>query len=239
MNKKVVNRDVFAEAQKKLLNHNGIERPFITLSYAQTLDGSISICPSLPVKLSNGDTQLLTHKLRSIHDAILIGIGTLLADDPLLTVRLVQGKNPQPIVVDSKLRFPTTARMLKENTLIPWIATTSQADKKKMVHLEEVGMKLFHLSPMENGWVNLRELLHKLYLAGVRSIMIEGGATIISNFLKAKLVDQLVLTVSPMIIGGYRSLGGINNASFYHSLKNISYTSFGDNLVILGDFSEK
>jgi riboflavin-specific deaminase-like protein len=82
-------------------------RPFVTLSYAQSLDGSIADRPGRPLALSGEASMALTHSLRASHEAILVGIGTVLADNPSLNVRLVAGKNPQPIVVDSRLRFPS------------------------------------------------------------------------------------------------------------------------------------
>src|SRR5262249_3832268 len=84
-------------------------RPFVTLSYAQSVDGSIAARPGQPLALSGAQSMTLTHQLRVAHDAILVGIGTVLADNPRLTVRLVEGKNPQPIVADSHLRFPLSA----------------------------------------------------------------------------------------------------------------------------------
>src|SRR4051794_24685033 len=89
-----------------------IDRPIVTLAYAQSLDGSIATAARRPLALSSQPALKLTHQLRAEHDAILVGIGTVLADDPLLTVRLVNGPNPVPVVLDSRLRLPSTARLL-------------------------------------------------------------------------------------------------------------------------------
>ncbi|MGH9336192.1 MAG: RibD family protein, partial [Vicinamibacteria bacterium] len=88
-------------------------RPFVTLAYAQSLDGSIAGEGNRPLSLSCERSQKLTHELRACHDAILVGIGTVLADNPRLIVRLVNGEDPRPIVVDSRLRIPRDARLLK------------------------------------------------------------------------------------------------------------------------------
>ena len=101
-------------------------RPVVTLSYAQSLDGSIAARRGFPLQISGTESAQLTHQLRAVHDAILVGIGTVLADDPHLTVRHAQGKDPQPVVLDSQLRFPLGAKLLRERS--PWIATTSRAD---------------------------------------------------------------------------------------------------------------
>ena len=123
MNHTIVGREIFEKTLSILNNSNGhngrIKRPHITLSFAQSLDGSISLHPTAPVRLSNNQTQIFTHQLRAIHDVILIGIGTLIADDPQLTVRLTAGKDPQPVVVDSHLRFPISAKLLAHNELKP------------------------------------------------------------------------------------------------------------------------
>ena len=92
---------------RKIRNHRYRNRPFITLSYAQSLDGCISKDKNKSMVLSDKESMILTHQIRSIHDAILVGIGTVLSDDPQLTVRKVQGKNPQPIILDTNLKFPT------------------------------------------------------------------------------------------------------------------------------------
>ena len=88
--------------------------PFVTLSYAQSLDGCIVAQPGQPLALSGAQSLILTHKLRAAHDAILVGIGTVLADNPRLDVRLAPGPDPQPVVVDSRLRFPLNANLLQQ-----------------------------------------------------------------------------------------------------------------------------
>src|SRR5438874_9179107 len=88
------------------------ERPFVTLSYAQSLDGSITTRPGATLGLSNSASQALTHDIRAHHEAILVGVNTVLTDDPRLTVRLVDGRSPRPVIVDSHLKTPPTARLL-------------------------------------------------------------------------------------------------------------------------------
>ena len=98
--------------------------PFVTLSYAQSLDGSIAAKRGEALGLSGPESLRLTHRLRSMHDAILVGIGTVLSDNPRLTVRLVNGQNPRPIVVDSQLRIPLNCKLFHENSVTPWVAAT-------------------------------------------------------------------------------------------------------------------
>src|SRR5215831_2035198 len=114
-------------------------RPFVTLTYAQSLDGCIAARRGQALHLSGRQSLTLTHRLRAAHDAILVGIGTVLADNPLLNVRLVEGKDPQPVIVDSQLRFPLEANLLRHHSLAPLIATSEQAERDRQRHLEAAG----------------------------------------------------------------------------------------------------
>src|SRR4029079_19395558 len=117
--------EVLADLNRARARTPRTDRPFVTLAYAQSVAGSIALEPGRPFALSGPESMRLTHALRAAHDGILIGIGTLLSDDPRLTVRLVQGKSPQPVVVDSQLRTPLQARLF--NGVPPraaWIAAT-------------------------------------------------------------------------------------------------------------------
>ena len=113
-------------------------RPLVTLSYAQSLDGSIADRPGRPLSLSGSQSMILTHGLRASHDAILVGIGTVLADNPRLNVRLVTGKSPQPVIVDSRLRFPPYANLLRHGRA-PWIVANEGADPERREALEAIG----------------------------------------------------------------------------------------------------
>ena len=93
--------------------------PYVTLTYAQSLDGSIAATPGRPLSISGPVSMTLTHALRAAHDAILVGIGTILADNPQLTVRYLKGKDPQPVIVDSRLRCPLDARVLRHDPPVP------------------------------------------------------------------------------------------------------------------------
>jgi GTP cyclohydrolase II len=211
-------------------------RPFVTLSYAQSLDGSIAARPGHPLTLSGGQSMALTHSLRAAHDAILVGIGTVLADNPKLNVRLVPGKNPQPVVVDSRLRFPTYANLLRHNGRVPWIATSEKADPDRQMALEEAGARVLRL-PGDNGWVDLAALLKRLGDLGINSLMVEGGAQIITSFLAARLIDQMVITIAPLLVGGLRVVdqSGLPYAANFPRLRNIRYQKVGEDLVLRGD----
>jgi len=138
---------LFASVPAPTSNHN---RPSVTLSYAQSLDGSIAARSREPLTLSGVESMRMTHQLRAAHDAILVGIGTVLADNPRLTVRLVPGKSPQPVVLDSHLCLPLNANLLNLPPS-PWIAALEGADLQRRVALEARGGRVFHLPADEDG----------------------------------------------------------------------------------------
>lgn len=210
-------------------------RPFLTLSYAQSLDGSIADRPGRPLALSGSQSRAMTHGLRAAHGAILVGIGTVLADNPRLNVRLVEGKDPQPVVVDSRLRFPPYANLLK-NGRTPWIATSQDADAERQQALEAAGAKVLRLAG-SNGWVDLDSLLRYLGSVGINSLMVEGGAQIITSFLASRLVDQVVLTIAPLLVGGLRVVDHLGHSSLrrFPRLRNLSYQQLGEDLVLRGE----
>jgi 3,4-dihydroxy 2-butanone 4-phosphate synthase/GTP cyclohydrolase II len=177
-------------------------RPFVTLSYAQSLDGSIGAGDGGPLSLSGAQSLRITHALRAAHDAILVGIGTVLADDPRLTVRLVEGPQPQPVVVDSHLRFPPSARLLA-HPKPPWIAHTDALSPAGR-WLAGQGARLLPIPAAESGGVDLAALLETLGALGIRSVMVEGGARIIASMLARHLVHFAAITVTPRFVAGRR-----------------------------------
>ena len=148
--------DLLLSGMQKFRRRNG--RPLVTLSYAQSLDGSIAVCRGRSCALSGLDSQIMTHQLRAAHDSILVGIGTVMADNPQLTVRLTKGPDPLPVVLDSQLRFPSNSNLLK-NKIAPLIATTVAACPQKQRELEESGARIIRVAADDRGWVDLNSLL--------------------------------------------------------------------------------
>ena len=207
-------------------------RPLVTLTYAQSLDGSIAARRDSQLHLSGPESMAMTHRLRTAHDGILVGIGTVLADDPRLTVRLVEGRDPQPVVLDSRLRLPLDARLLSNNRP-PWIATLPGADPEKQSELEQRGARILSLPAGEDGRISLPELLRCLAELGLNNLMVEGGASVITSFLAQGLVDNLILTIAPVIIGG---LGAIEaqGAVPHYRLDSPAYERLGDDFIVWG-----
>ena len=176
------------------------DRPFVTLTFAQSIDGSIAARRGVQTALSGDDSLAMTHTLRTLHDAILVGIGTVLADNPLLTARAVEGPDPQPIVADSHLRFPHD-RQLLQTQQPPWIACLPAADSDHKRRLMSKGATLIEVQRGPGG-VDLGRLLTELRARGVHSLMVEGGARMIRSFLESDHVDLFVVTIAPQLLAG-------------------------------------
>jgi riboflavin-specific deaminase-like protein len=207
----------------------GRDRPFVTLAYAQSVDGSIARKRGEPFRLSGEETSRMTHAIRGWHDAILVGVGTVLSDDPELSVRLADGRDPQPIIVDSQLRTPPSSRLLARRDHPVWIATATNGEAQagfpdsatgsvstrqlRAVTLESKGARILNGPPLSNGWVDLNALLRTLKAEGIDRLMVEGGAHIITSFLAARLVDFGVVTVAPVFLGGLSAVQSRENAT--------------------------
>ena len=207
--------------------------PFVTLAYAQSLDGSLAATPGKPLALSGPAAMTLTHALRAAHDAILVGVGTVLADDPRLTVRLVAGADPQPIVLDSTLRTPATVRLLDHPRGV-WLLTTDRSRECDRTLLAERGAEISVLPADAAGRVDLAAALALLAQRGVRSLMVEGGATVLSSFVAAHLVNYAVVTLAPRLVGGVHAFQQSLNGAAPH-LAQVAYTQAGDDLIVWGE----
>lgn len=186
------------------------------------------------MNISGEESIELTHQLRSFHDGILVGIGTVLSDDPQLTVRKCSGSNPQPIILDSQLRTPESARICHHPDRQCWILTMRSDAKFPGEGVEVLTVPgadgSGQLVPLEAAMRLLRE-------RGIKSLMVEGGGTVITAFLKAHLADALVLTVTPRIVGGYKAVGDLQSDGCDEQLNihPLHSASVGKDLVVWGD----
>ena len=184
--------------------------PFVTAKYAMSLDGKIATRSGSSRWITGAAARQYAHILRASSDAVVVGIGTAIVDDPLLTVRPSQGdpilSQPVRVVVDTQGRFPLTSRMLGQpgKTIIACCSVT--LDKKK--HLEDTGAVVLELRPFGQG-VDLLDLLKALGSMQITSILVEGGATLLGGLFDRDLVDKIVAFVAPKIIGGRDSLTAV------------------------------
>jgi diaminohydroxyphosphoribosylaminopyrimidine deaminase/5-amino-6-(5-phosphoribosylamino)uracil reductase len=217
-------------SQKFLTRHR---RPLVTVSYAQSVDGSIATRNREQLRLSGHQSMVLTHRIRAACDAVVIGINTLLVDNPLLTVRLIKGLSPQPIVLDSNLRIPLQARLLNRTDRRCWLACATKNDPGRVGAVQNQGAELIRCRRDDHGRVDLPDLLHSLGQRGVRSIMVEGGSQVITSFIQARLVDQMIITIAPRLVGGLPVLDrpAAGNGSLLH-LNSVFYRSCGPDIIL-------
>jgi len=213
-------------------------RPSVTISYAQTLDGRLATRDGSSQWISGPESLQLTHQLRAEHDAILVGVGTVLADNPRLTVRLVEGRDPLRVIVDSRLRLPLDANVLTDGAAIgTLVAVTSDADDPRCDAVAALGAEVVVVPGDHRGHVDLAALLDELGRRGVRSVMVEGGAGMITSFLREELVDRVVVTIAPKILGqGIDAVGDLGIAALSSAVQIIDpvMTPYGVDIVIDG-----
>ena len=185
--------------------------PYVILSAAISIDGKISTNIG-DSKLSSKSDSIRLHKLRSKVDAILIGKNTLLQDDPLLTVRYTKGKNPIRIILDSTGSIPTNSRVIKtSNDVQTIIAVSKKISKKNLLRLQKLPVEV--IMSGDNS-VNLKLLLKKLSSKKIKTILVEGGGTVNWEFIKNDLFNELIITLSPFLIGGTDSVSFVEGKGF-------------------------
>ncbi|PCH34154.1 hypothetical protein WOLCODRAFT_94924 [Wolfiporia cocos MD-104 SS10] len=235
-------------------------RPYVTLTYAQSLDAKIAGPGGKQLALSGKESLVMTHWLRTLHDAIMIGIGTALNDDPQLNTRhlpplpnaISKYHNPRPIILDANLRLSPSCKLLKNyregRGRRPWVISTTysssmQEYSQRKKELEDAGARVLELASedgMEHGRFDIPDLLAKLKLFGIRSVMVEGGASVIQSFLAAasggasgSQVDVVIVTIAPTLVGREGVEYGSNVlAGKVSTLHTIETEAFGPDAVI-------
>ncbi|KER06835.1 25-diamino-6--pyrimidinone 5'-phosphate reductase protein [Marine Group I thaumarchaeote SCGC AAA799-E16] len=186
-------------------------RPRVILSGAISIDGKIATKTNDSKLSSRKDIQRL-HKLRSSVDAILVGKNTVSRDDPMLTVRYVKGKNPVRIILDSKGTISKTSKILQSSNKIPTIIAVSKKITKR--NLEKLQKFPVEIISVGNDSVNLKSLLKKLSKKKIKTLLVEGGGTVNWEFVKQELFDELIVTLSPFLIGGEDSISYLRGTGF-------------------------
>ena len=212
------------------VKHRLTGRPFVTCKFAMSLDGKIATRTGESQWITGEEARAHAHRLRHMHDAILVGVNTVIADDPELTVRINSERLRQPlrVVVDSQLRIRQSARIVGSNTLI---ATTRQG---------RVGAaEVLRLPAAADGRVALPALLDELGQRGILSLLVEGGAEVHASFFAEGLVDKVYAYVAPRLIGGKDAPGALGGTGVDHlagstQLHELDFARLGDDLVITG-----
>jgi len=182
------------------------KEPFVMLKVAATLDGKIATRNGDSKWISGEASRHLVHQLRDQVDGVLVGIGTVLKDDPRLTARIRKGRDPYRIILDSQLKTPEEAKVIGTSPSKTIFASTEIAPKDKIEKLEKKGAQVL-LFDSKRGKINLKSCLSKLGEIGMMSLMVEGGSQVNGSFLDEGLIDKLLLFLSPKIMGDPQALG--------------------------------
>ncbi len=183
--------------------------PFVTAKWAMTLDGQVATRSRASKWITSEASRREAHKERARSDAIVIGSGTAIADDPTLTTRLARGRSPARVVLDSKLRMPLDARLVRTVDDAPlWIVTTSAAPERRIAEFERAGCRVLRVSA-RRGRVSLRMALKRLRAEGLHRVLLEGGPTLIGDAMQQGLVHRVFAFVAGRIFGGDDGLGPV------------------------------
>ena len=221
-------------------------RPYVTLKTGMTLDGKMATSTGESRWITGGPSRREVHQLRCCVDAVLIGVNTVLVDDPLLTARIgprfkkIASRQPLRIVVDSRLRTPFKAQVLtQQDKAKTIIATTAAAPEARRSVLQKKGIEILTL-PTQQSRVSLPALLKQLGRRGITSLLVEGGSEVNTAMLKAKLVDHIRLYMAPLLLGGQNAksmIGGESPARLADAIevRHVVTRFVGDDVVVEGD----
>lgn len=231
----------------KLLNEAYIKyittkKPFVTLKLASTLDGKIATYTGESKWITEKGSRKKVHKMRGTVDGIIVGVGTILEDNPHLTNRFTNGTSPNRIIVDSVLRTPLTSNVLKKipNTEV-FIATTYKAPLKKIERLRRMGVKIIFLPLLEDG-IDLKALMSELGKHGMMNLLLEGGAKLATSAIRSGVVDKLSLFLAPKIMGGSESAPmfldlGVKSLNEMFHINGMRSKKIGNDILIEGYFN--
>ncbi|MEJ5339554.1 MAG: bifunctional diaminohydroxyphosphoribosylaminopyrimidine deaminase/5-amino-6-(5-phosphoribosylamino)uracil reductase RibD [Aquificaceae bacterium] len=222
---KRLNEDFFTYITQK--------RPYITLKWAQSVDGSLATRTGDSQWITSEESRAFAHRLRSEATAVLVGINTVLRDNPKLTVRAFEWeRQPIRVVLDPQLRIPESCHLVQERESQTIIFTVSE-DREKIKRLEDRGVKVL-MAPAEGKKLDLKEVLRELYFLEVMHLLVEGGAITLTSFLKEGLFDRLWVFLGPVLIGEGKRLGDIGVALLREAqrLRLREIKSFGDDVAL-------
>lgn len=222
-----------------------MNRPFVTIKWAMSLCGRTAHDSGQSRWITNSESRQYVHRLRSQHDAIMVGIGTILADDPMLNVRLPGYDGPQPlkVIIDGDLSIPRRARLIRDRSGGKVVLFTTPLAKPEMIqYFEKEGCRVIVI-PSKRRLINMKQVMEHLRELGVESILIEGGRQIHTTLLSLGLVDKVITFIAPKIVGG-RVLRspvedlGLPNIESCLALHDIKWQTFDDDLCIEGYLRE-
>ena len=227
-----------AEVNAGFLSRLRLGRPLVTLKFATSLDGRIATASGESQWISGPPARERAHALRASHDAIMVGTGTAVADDPQLTCRLpgLDHRSPVRVVIDRHLRIPPAARLIADAHVVPtWVLTLPSADPDRRAAFLASRVTLIDVDPDRTGQVDLAAALTALGERGITRLLVEGGAGLAAAFFRARLVDRLVWVHAPLAIGGdgIPAIAGLDLAALADApaFERLSTETIGDDVL--------
>jgi GTP cyclohydrolase II len=220
-------------------------RPSVTIHYAQTLDGRLATRSGDSQWISAEPSTRFAHALRASHAAVMVGAGTVIADDPRLTPRLVKGPPPVRVVVDSTLRLPQSANVVTDGAAPTILATTAQATDERRRAFSAFGTsgaEIVVLPATPSGRVDLGALLDELGRRGLGSVMVEGGAGLITSLLREHRVRRLIVSIAPIVVGaGIEAVGDLDISRLRDALafRRASFSQLGPDVIFDGELEPR
>lgn len=213
--------------------------PYVTLKVAQSVDGKIADASGVSRWISNEAARRLVQRWRWQHDAVLVGIGTVLRDNPQLTVRDEEGPQPQRIVLDSHFRTPLTAHVASDTAVHRTIIVVADtcSEESKIAEFGERGGVVWRVAAGSNGGLGLQAVLAQAHLSNIASILVEGGRGVFSSFLERRLADRLACFIAPKIIGeGLLAFHGLPSSTLSGAigLGNVSWQPIEGDVLLCG-----
>lgn len=210
--------------------------PYVVLKYAMTMDGKIAAASGDSKWITGEEARLNVHRDRASSMAIMTGIGTVLADDPLLTCRIPGGKDPIRIICDSSLRIPPSSQIVSTASSVPTIILTCREDERKRTILQEKGCQIL-IVPEKNGHIDLNGAMKLLGARNIDSILLEGGSSLSWSALKSGIVKKIQAYIAPVIFGGSSSLSPVGGPGVLHPpegfrLSSPSVSRFGNDILL-------
>ena len=212
------------------------KKPYVVMKYAMTMDGKIAAYTGESKWVTGEVARIHVQKQRLKYTGIMVGVGTVLADDPMLTCRLENSRNPVRIICDSHLRTPLTSKIVRTAVTIPTIIASSSKDQQKIKNYEELGCQVLYV-PEKNGHIDLNRLMELLGAAKIDSILLEGGGSLNWSALESGIVQKVQTYIAPKLFGGEEAKTPVEGKGFPDPasavlLKNSEIIRLGDDFLI-------
>ncbi|MCA8940454.1 MAG: RibD family protein, partial [Planctomycetes bacterium] len=207
------------------------KRPYITAKWAMTLDGKIATRRGDSKWISSDTSRELVHEERAANDAVMVGIGTVLADDPTLTARGVEGKQPTRVILDPKLALSTQSNLMKTINEAPVLIYTAKDRGEQSKRLKDAGAEIVEVDSDGREHLSWAEVLYNMGSRGLASMLLEGGGGIVASAFEFKAIDRVMIFVAPVIIGGKNAVTPVGGVGVPEIAKGVKLKDMSSRMV--------